>query len=77
MDVEPEEGNLRQEVEYGNRSRAGKFENEVRGEAIADLVRGRALMYPLEQAEGLRGRRISPVGGWKKGEAQTSARHDV
>ena len=34
----------------------------MRGEEIADVVRGRALVFPLEQAEAIRGLMISPVG---------------
>ncbi|CAN0580224.1 unnamed protein product, partial [Laminaria digitata] len=61
VDVGPE-GNLEQEIAHGNHSSAETFEEEVRGEAIADVVRGRALIFPLEQAERIRGIRISPVG---------------
>ena len=55
-------GDLRHEIEYGNHSSAKKYEKEMKGEVIADVVRGRALVFPLEQAEVIRGLRISPVG---------------
>ena len=61
VDVGPG-GDLRHEIEYGNHSSAKKYEKEGRGEVIADVVRGRALVCLLEQAEVIRGLRISPVG---------------
>ena len=35
---------------------------KVRGEAIADLVRVRALTFPLERVEGIRGLRVPRAG---------------
>ena len=46
--VEPG-GNLEKYVAYGNHSNAGKWEDEVRGEAIADLVRCMALIFPTSE----------------------------
>ena len=34
----------------------------MRREAVIDLVRGRAFIFPLEQAEDIRGQRILPMG---------------
>lgn len=61
VDVDPG-GGLEKEVAYGSPSSARKWGEEVRGGAVADLVRWRALMFPLEQAEDIRGLRLSPVG---------------
>lgn len=36
----------------------GRFKDEVRGEAISVLVRGRALIFPLGQAEDIQGLRV-------------------
>lgn len=54
-------GGLEQEVARGKHSSAKTYEEEVRWEVIADLVRGRALVLPLEQEEGVRGLRVSLV----------------
>lgn len=48
----PTETDLAQEISNGDHLRAAELE-EVRREAIADLVEGRVLMFPLEQAGGI------------------------
>ena len=53
---------FRHEIEYGNHSSEEEYEKEVKGGVIADVIRGRALVLPLEQAEVVRGLSISPVG---------------
>ena len=57
VDVGPG-GDLEREIAYRNHSSAKTYEEEVRGEMIAGFVRGRALVFPLEQAEDIRGLRI-------------------
>ena len=47
VDEEPG-GDLEKEITCGNHSSATEFKDEVRGDAIADLVRDRALVCPLE-----------------------------
>ena len=61
LDAELGEG-VEKEIAYWNYSSAGKWEEEVRGEAIADLVRGGASIFRLEPTKNIRGLRISPVG---------------
>lgn len=52
VDVGPGGGDLEQKIAYDNHSSARKFEDEVWGEMVADLwAKGRALVFPLEQAE--------------------------
>ena len=61
VDVGPE-GDLEQELAYGNHSSARKYVAEVWENIVGDAKKGRAIVMPVKVARMARGLRMNPVG---------------
>ena len=53
--------NLTKGLTYGNHTSAQKFQVAVWENAVADVARGCAIVFPKEQAGQVEGLRVSPV----------------
>ena len=55
-------GNLQSELENWNHRSALKYGEEVLNKATTDVAMGRTIVFPVTQAQEIKGLRISPVG---------------